>query len=322
MVLQPYEKQIVDLDDEEMLTTIGAVYVDTSHPEVPEFLAGRFQTMVDAYKPSFMKWDHHYGALAEGIRKDSTMTFLQGHNRTIRTIRAALPEDLIVTRSMGYLFGAMECYDAIRIGNDINHPGTISEEEPWAAIDFGKTNGTIRDEQEGKGLIRFARQASQNYYVHNNIAICDPDAFFVSPDYTVDEAKCHMTLQAIMGGLFFIGDRLETLPKERLEIANNQEMFKINAEGIHAVPLDLFSGIDIPRIWKSELEGRTIVTVFNWMDEESTTSFDLGNAFEMDEEQSYEVKELWSQEKVLLKKNKVALRQAPHSVMVLEFKNK
>jgi alpha-galactosidase len=317
-ILKPYSKKKIDKDDDEMVTTIGVQYVDTSHPDVAPFLTGRYQQMVEGYKPSFMKWDHHYGGLAEGKRKDSTMTFLQAHNRAIRAIRSALPEDLIVTRSMGYLFGALECYDAIRVGNDINHPGVKSKEEPYANITYGKTLGTIEDEQVGKGLIRFARQVSQNYYVHKNIAICDPDAFFVTPLYTLDEAKSHMTLAAIMGGLFFVGDRLESLPLERLELLKNKEIMAVNKLGVHAMPLDLFTGVDIPTIWKLETKDRLIITIFNWMDDEVTKTYNFKSDFELNNS-NYKLRELWSNESIACGKNDVKLSQAPHSVKIMEF---
>jgi len=246
------------------------------------------------------------------------MTFLQGHNKAIRAIRNTIPEDVIVTRSMGYLFGALECYDAIRIGNDINHPGIKSEKEPYANITYGKTLGTIENDQVGKGLIRFARSVAQNYYVHKNIAICDPDAFFVNPLYTLDEAKCHMTLQAIMGGLFFVGDRLESLPKERLELLKNKEIMAVNKLGVHAMPLDLFSGVDIPTIWKLETKDRLIITIFNWMDNEVTKTYNYKTDFELIAT-NYKLKDLWTNDKVAATKAELKLTQAPHSVKIIEF---
>ena len=61
---------------------------------VPAFSSARYQQIVEGYRPSFMKWDHTYGGLEEGVRFDSTMTFMQAHNKTIRAIRNALPDDL------------------------------------------------------------------------------------------------------------------------------------------------------------------------------------------------------------------------------------
>jgi alpha-galactosidase len=321
-ILKPFGKKAIDPNDDDMVTTIGAVYLDGSHPSVGPYLAGRFTQMVEDYQPTFMKWDHHYGSLEEGERFDKTMTGLQAHNKAIRTIRAALPDDLMITRSMGWLYGAIECYDAIRIGNDINHPGMgyKSEHKQSTNITYGKTSGSIDDVplgKEFKGLIRFARSMAQNFYIHNNIAICDPDAFFVTEQYSRDESMCHMTLQAIMGGLFFIGDRLEHLPQDRIDIANDPDIMSINQEGKHAIPLDLFSGADVPRVWKLELQGRTIIALFNWLDEPTTTTYSLED-FEMNEA-DYKVKELWSKKMVPFGSS-ITLDQAPHSVKVYEFK--
>jgi len=317
-ILKPAITKKIEKGDDEMATTNGTVYVDGSNTEVPAFSAGRYQQIYEGYRPSFMKWDHHYGSLEEGKRYDSTMTFMQAHNKTIRAIRSALPNDLIVTRSMGYVFGALECYDAMRIGNDINHPGYKSEEEPYTNITYGKTLGTIEDDQVEKGLIRFARSVAQNYYIHKNIAICDPDAFFVSPLYSIDEAKCHMTLEAIMGGLFFFGDKVESLPAERLELLKNRDIIAVNKLGVHAIPLDLFTGVDIPTIWKLETKDRLIITVFNWLDNEVTKTYNLKTDFELNNSK-YKLTELWTKSNFNIISDKLTLSQPPHSVKIIEF---
>ncbi|MDH4404219.1 MAG: alpha-galactosidase [Flavobacterium sp.] len=320
-ILKPLNNKKIAKGDDEMATTIGTVYVDGSHPEVPAFSAARYQQIVEGYRPSFMKWDHTYGGLDEGKRYDSTMTFMQAHNKTIRAIRSALPDNLIVTRSMGYVFGALECYDAIRIGNDINHPGYKSEAEPYTNITYGKTLGTIEEERVEKGLIRFARAVAQNYYIHKNIAIVDPDAFFVSPQYTIDEAKCHMTLEAIMGGLFFFGDKVESLPAERLELLKNKDIIAVNKLGVHAVPLDLFSGVDIPTIWKLETKDRLIITIFNWLDKDVSKTYNLKTDFELNNSK-YNLTELWTKKNLKFDSNKLTLDQPAHTVKIIEFVKK
>ncbi len=317
-ILKPVLSKKAAKGDDEMETTTGTVYVDGSHPSVPGFSAARYQQIVEGYRPSFMKWDHTYGGLEEGKRYDSTMTFMQAHNKTIRAIRSALPENLMVTRSMGYVFGALECYDAMRIGNDINHPGYKSESEPYTNITYGKTLGTIEDGQVEKGLIRFARAVSQNYYIHKNIAICDPDAFFVSPQYTLDEAKCHMTLEAIMGGLFFFGDKVESLPAERLELLKNRDIIAVNKLGVHAIPLDLFTGVDIPTIWKLETKDRLIITIFNWLDTDVTKTYNLKTDFELNNSK-YKLTEIWTKQNFSIASDKLTLIQPHHTVKIIEF---
>jgi alpha-galactosidase len=322
-LLSPYGKDPVNPFNEERMEELSMIYLDGSHPEVGPYLMGKYSQMVMDFQPTFMKWDHHYGSLEEAPRYNPEMTGLQSHNRVIRMIRKSLPDNLIITRSMGWLLGAVECFDAIRIGNDINHPGIVSEEKPYANMTYGKTTGTIDSILKGKdykGLIRFARSAAQNYYIHNNIAICDPDAFFTTPQYTLNEARCHITLQALMGGLLFAGDRLEGLPAERLAFYKHKPLLDIWKAGKHAIPLDLFSGADIPRVWKLELSDRTVFGIFNWIDEPSKTVWTMSD-LEM-KKQDYQLTDLWDGKPVEMKNGKLQLNQKPHSVRLIEFNKK
>jgi hypothetical protein len=317
----PPSKKAIDQEDAEMVTTIGSAYLDGSHPDVAPYIAGQFKQMVEDYKSTFMKWDHHYGALEEGPRFDPTMTGLQAHNKAVRMIRASLPADLVVTRSMGWLYGAIECYDAVRIGNDINKPGVKSQSEPYANMTYGKTTGSITDVPLGrdyKGLIRFARSAAQNYYIHNHIAICDPDAFFATPLYSLEEARCHITLQALMGGLFFGGDRLESLPKDRVDLYRHKPVLDVWRAGKHAVPIDLFAGPDVPRIWKLALPDRTVFGFFNWIDEASETTWSIAD-LEMPVG-AYKLTDLWSGAAVPIDAGKLKFIMPPHTVRLIEFR--
>ena len=186
---------------------------------------------------------------------------------------------------------------------------------------YGKTLGPIENVYFGKGdkgLVRFARSVAQNYYIHRNIAINDPDAFFVTEQYTEDEAKCHITLQAIMGGIFFMGDLLQYVPAERLALAKNKDLMAINQERTHAVPIDLFKGPDIPRIWKLELKDRVICALYNWLDTpiKSTYTFaDLELA-----PADYKLKEIWTGEQMKLADGGLTFDEKPHSVRLIEFR--
>ncbi len=320
-LLSPYNRKPIDPFDDEMMTTLGMMYLDGSHPSVPPYLAGHFKQLVEAYRPTYMKWDHHYGGLDEGDRYDPTMTGLQSHNKVVRAVRAALPEDLVVTRSMGWLYGAIECYDAIRVGNDINHMGVKSEDEPYANMTYGKSSGTIDNVLEGrdyKGIIRFARSVSQNYYIHKHIAIVDPDSFLTTPQMTLEEGRIHVTLQALMGGFLFGGDRIESLPKDRLALYKHQPVLDVWAHHEHAIPLDLFTGVDIPRIWKLELEDRIVFGLFNWMDTDGSTTWSF-DELEIDAA-AYKLKDLWSGEGVPLGDAGLTLEMPAHTVRLIEFR--
>ncbi len=189
-IVQPYDKPEIDLSDEEMITTLDSIYLDGSHPDVAPWLAEKFSTMARDWNVDFFKWDHHYGGLVEAPRYDPTMTGLQAHNKVVRAIKAAIPQHIPITRSMGYILGAIECYDALRVSKDINPPGVKSDDEPYANIGFGQTGKTLAEvNTKTKGAIRQARAVAQNFYLHNQVIINDPDAMFASPQYTLDEAK-------------------------------------------------------------------------------------------------------------------------------------
>jgi alpha-galactosidase len=127
-----------------------------------------------------------------------------------------------------------------------------------------------------------------------------------------------MTLDAIMGGLFFFGDKVESLPAERLALLKNKDIIAINKLGVHAMPLDLFTGIDIPTIWKTETPDRLIFTIFNWMDTESTKTYNFKTDFEL-KDTNYKLTELWTKQDVKNNAGKVSLTQPAHSVKVIEF---
>ena len=121
-----------------------------------------------------------------------------------------------------------------------------------------------------------------------------------------------------MGGLLFGGDRIESLPPERLALYKHQPLLDVWKAGKHAIPLDLFSGVDIPRIWKLELESRAVFGIFNWIDEPSETEWSMKD-LEM-EEGDYQVTDLWSGQPVKLINGKLLLKQEPHTVKLLEFR--
>jgi hypothetical protein len=121
-----------------------------------------------------------------------------------------------------------------------------------------------------------------------------------------------------MGGLFFFGDKVESLTAERLELLKNRDIIAVNKLGVHAIPLDLFSGVDIPTIWKLETSDRLIITVFNWLDNDVTKTYNLKSDFELTNS-NYTLTELWTKKNFVIKANELTLEQPPHSVKIMEF---
>ncbi len=84
---------------------------------------------------------------------------------------------------------------------------------------------------------------------------------------------------------------------------------------------NLFSGVDIPTIWKLETKDRLIITVFNWLDKDVTKSYNLKNDFELSSS-NYQLTELWTKKLFEIKADKLTLVQPAHSVKIFEFEKK
>jgi hypothetical protein len=92
----------------------------------------------------------------------------------------------------------------------------------------------------------------------------------------------------------------------------------VNKLGVHAIPLDLFSGVDVPTIWKLSTKDRLIITIFNWLDKDVTKSYDLKADFELNGSK-YKLTELWTKENYKVAADTLTLNQKPHSVKIIAF---
>jgi hypothetical protein len=130
--------------------------------------------------------------------------------------------------------------------------------------------------------------------MNRNYFIADPDAFTVSTQtvddqswhggkrpLTLEEAQVSIALAAVSGGMFEIGDDLPTLgaSAERLALVENPDLIDMARLGRSSVPVDLMSYADEdrqPSIFLLKESGRqSILTVFNWTDEQRTRAIDL-----------------------------------------------
>ena len=94
-------------------------------------------------------------------------------------------------------------------------------------------------------------------------------------------------------------------------------MLDVWRNGKHAVPLDLFSGADIPRIWKLELPDRTVFGFFNWIDAATETAWSLAD---LEMAGAYRLVDLWSGAPVPLNAGQLKLAMPPHTVRLIEFR--
>jgi len=124
------------------------------------------------------------------------------------------------------------------------------------------------------------------YYMHRNFFISDPDAFTVSRQLleereiqaplTLNEARVSITLSAISGGMYEIGDDLPTLARDpdRLALVENRDLLEMAKFGRTATPVDLVSyraEDEQPSIFLLAEDARqSILAVFNWTERPSS----------------------------------------------------
>jgi hypothetical protein len=130
--------------------------------------------------------------------------------------------------------------------------------------------------------------------MNRNFFIADPDAFTVSTQtvddqswhggqrpLTLDEARVSISLAAVSGGMFEIGDDLPTLSasEERLSLLRNADLLDMARLGRASTPVDLMTyapGDKQPSIFLlKENERQIMLTVFNWTEAQRTRAIDL-----------------------------------------------
>jgi hypothetical protein len=251
------------------------------------------------------------------------MTGLQAYAAAMKVVRDAIPPDVTILGCNQPVLAVLDCFDSSRVGVDINKVGLghVGSNGEFANMKWGPAEGRNLDwpSSENQSLTAQARAVSRHFYFHDRFFINDADAVLVTPDFSLEEARTHMTLTALTGGSLFLGDRLDTLPTERLDILTNPDVLEIWRAGSHAVPLDLYGPEPIPRLWKLVLPSRIIIAIYNWSDHEDRKAWPW-TAIGIEEGQAWQIRDIWTGERLEAKNGQLSFRQAPHSVRLLEFK--
>jgi hypothetical protein len=125
--------------------------------------------------------------------------------------------------------------------------------------------------------------------MHRNFYVTDPDAFTVSRQLleertiegpaTLNEAEVSITLAAVSGGMFEIGDDLPTLGSDpdRLALVKNPDLLGMVKLGHAALPLDLMTYADKdeqPSVFLLREDRRqSMLAVFNWTEQPRSHTF-------------------------------------------------
>jgi hypothetical protein len=207
---------------------------------------------------------------------------------------------------------------------------------PVGFVDFGRisqdTGHTFEASSEAVSGI------AARYFMNRNYFVADPDAFSVSRQtvddqswhnsvkpLSQDEAAVSITLAAVSGGMYEIGDDLPTLGSEpdRLALVQNQDLIDMARLGHSSTPLDLMSYLPEDRqpsvFFLKESSRQNILTIFNWTDKKRTHTVTLAS-LGLDATGSYSVTDVFDATQTSIStKEPLVVSQPAHSVRVLKI---
>jgi alpha-galactosidase len=242
--------------------------LDVTHPDAQEYLRRTYRTLVREWGARYIKLDFMDNTAIEGYYHRPNTTALEAQRIGLEIIRKTVGDDVLLDKDGSPMLNPVGLVDEGRVSQDTGH-------------------AFLRSKEAAPGI-------AARYYMHRNFFMADPDAFTVSRQLleertieaplALNEAQISITLAAVSGGMFEIGDDLPTLGSdpERLGLVKNPDLLTMVKLGRAAVPIDLLTYADKdeqPSVFLLRQDQRqSILAVFNWTEHPSShtlTSSDL-----------------------------------------------
>lgn len=301
--------------------------LDPTHPQVQKFLDELFRGLrKDGF--TYFKLDFLYGAAYEAGRYDPEVTGTQALRSGLKRIFDAVnppgkPEKAYLLACGAPMMPVAGLVHGARTGGDVGIP----------QMEDGKATAP----QLGFPLIlSMARNQAARLFLDRSLFAVDVDvAMAAAPQLTPHEAQVMITVAALSGGIFMLGDDLETLPADRLALLRNPNVLGL-VGGPAAEPVHLFSAPEreahdhwfaspqeLPPLWvRRDPDGTTIAAVYNWSDAAKPYRLHFGEATGAGG--TFTITDLWSTRRggraLGVKTDTLRLTLPPHSVRLLKMK--
>jgi alpha-galactosidase len=290
------------------------IYVlDATNPGAQDYLRRTFQKLSREWGARYFKLDFMDDTAIEGYRYLPDVTALEAERIGLQIIRDAVGDDVLLDKDGSPMLNTVGFTELGRTSTDTGHSFAGTKED--------------------------ATGIAARYYMNNNFYAADPDAFTVARQLitdqtwhqskmplTLDEAEVSITLAAIAGGMFELGDDLPTLgaDPDRVNLVRNRDLLEMVGLRRAAKPLDLMTYSpedEQPSIFLLHEDKRqSMLAVFNWTESPRSRQFsfsDLG----LPAKDSYTASDVFRHDRPTSVVNGV-LRidgQAPHSVRLIKF---
>jgi alpha-galactosidase len=292
-------------------STFGSIYaLDTTHPEVLEWLGRITKKIVCDWGYEYIKLDFLYNGAIDGLRHDPRATRAQAFRRGLETIREAAGPDT-------YILG---CGIPLALGNGIVNGSRVSGDTApyWRSALMNAALG----HPGAPGVYDTAHSLFRRWFMHGIWGLSDPDCLmcrFKDTKLSADEVLTHAAIVALMGGPLFISDDLSKLDSRSIRLA--QQLIPPLEES--AVPIDLFESSPPATLMKKFERGFDPVTIvgrFNWLQHTTELSLDFAE-IGLDPETEYHVFEIWEEKYHGIHRGKTTLSRVPgHASRILSIR--
>ncbi|MGA7383127.1 MAG: PKD domain-containing protein [Terriglobales bacterium] len=291
-----------------------AIYVlDPTHPGAQEYLRYTYETLTRDWGARYFKLDFMDDTAIEGVHYRPNTTALEAERIGLQVIREAVGPTVYIDKDGSPMLNKVGLTDLGRLSTDTGH-------------------SFEGDKEDATGI-------AARYYMNGNFYGADPDAFTVAGQLitdqtwhqsktplTLDDAEVSITLAAIAGGMFELGDDLPTLGAEpdRVNLVQNRDLLDMVRLGRSSKPVDLmtYSAEDEqPSVFVLREDRRqAVLAVFNWTDSARSHQFKLSD-LGLPGEHPYSPSDIFRKDRsVFLEHGLIEIEnQAPHSVRLVKI---
>jgi alpha-galactosidase len=274
--------------------------LDTTNPEVVEWLQEVFCTIVDEWKFDYIKIDFIYAAALRGRRWDKSCTSVQAYRKGLQLIRCVAKDAFILGCGAPFL-PSIGLVDGMRVGRDVL--------PAWGEFDYTGTN---------RSMFNAIRSTIVHSWMQPELWANDPDCLMVRGKETelgALEVETWASVVALSGGMLFVSDELTKLEKDRADLINRLlPPYAHCAVGVG--PVERGAPTQFKLSVEKDWETWTVAGVFNWLDDSKRVTLDIRDwnlpaAL-------YHVFDLWAQEYLGATPSSIFLGALPpHAVKLL-----
>lgn len=287
--------------------------LDTTNPGAQHYLTMTYSKLVREWGIHYIKLDFMDDSAIEGYHYKPHTTAMQAQRIGLEIIRKAVGNHVYLDKDGSAMLNPVGLVDYGRISQDTGHT-------------FGASKAA-------------ASGIAARFYMDRNFYVSDPDAFSVSTQVvrdqswhggthplTYNEAKVSISLAAVAGGMFEIGDNLPSLEHSprRLALIENRNLIDMVKLGKPSLPVDLMSykpSDEQPSIFfLKESDRQSILTVFNWTNHSTTHTIRLAS-LKLPANGKYAVTSVFSHRAVPSQGGILHLTLPGHDVAVLKIVN-